>query len=109
MQVEGDALLVRVMDEMVDALGIEGRRPALDAMHHVSLGQQKLGEVGAILPGHAGDEGHLARGHHCPTPTAGRDGPTEYTSQASAPGSDPIASASPKHTENSSAFSGAMP
>jgi len=29
--------------------------------------------------------------------------------QASAPGSEPIASARPKHTENSSAFSGATP
>ena len=60
-QMEGNALLVRIMDEMVDALGVERRRTALDAMHHISLGQKEFGEIGAILAGHAGDEGHLAR------------------------------------------------
>jgi hypothetical protein len=61
MQIEGNTLLVRIMYQMIDALGIEGRRTALHAMDDVSLGQKKFGEVGAILPGHAGDEGHLAR------------------------------------------------
>jgi hypothetical protein len=37
------------------------------------------------------------------------EGPNEYNSQHSAPGSDPTASVSPKHTENSKAFSGATP
>jgi hypothetical protein len=30
-------------------------------MDDVSLGQKKFGEVGAVLPGHASDEGYLAR------------------------------------------------
>src|SRR4029453_17222234 len=69
MQMEGNTLLVRIMNQMVDALGIEGRRTALDAMDDVSLGQKKFGEVGAVLSGHAGDEGHLARcsSHYCTT------------------------------------------
>ena len=54
MQMEGDTLFVRVMNEVVDALGIERRRAALHAMDNVTLGEKKLGKVGAILPGHAG-------------------------------------------------------
>jgi hypothetical protein len=30
------------------------------AKDHVSLGQKKFGEVGAILAGHTGDKGHFA-------------------------------------------------
>ena len=59
MQVEGNALLVRIMNEMVDALGVERRRPALHAVHDISLRQQKFREIGAILAGDAGDEGYL--------------------------------------------------
>ena len=33
MQLETDVLLVRVLVQMIDAIGIEGRRPALDAMN----------------------------------------------------------------------------
>ena len=61
MQMEGNALLVRIMNQVVDALGIEGRRTALHAMDEVSLGQQKFREVSAVLPGRAGDEGHFTR------------------------------------------------
>src|SRR4029453_3748894 len=70
MQMESDTLFVRVMNEVVDALGIEGRRAALHAVNNVALGKKKFGKIGAILPGHAGNEGHLARwsSHHCSTP-----------------------------------------
>src|SRR5215475_9402462 len=61
MQMEGNTLLVRIMNQVVDAFGIEGRRTALDAMDDVSLGQQKFGEVGAVLPGRASDEGDFTR------------------------------------------------
>jgi hypothetical protein len=30
-------------------------------MDDVSLGQKEFGEVGAVLPGHAGDEGDFTR------------------------------------------------
>ena len=59
MQLEGNALLVRIMHEMVDALGVERRRTALYAVDRISLRQEKFGEIGAILSGRAGDEGHL--------------------------------------------------
>ena len=59
MQVERDALFVRIMNEMVDALGVERRRPAFHAVHHISFCQQKFRQVGAILAGDASDEGYL--------------------------------------------------
>ena len=59
MQLERNALLVRIMHEMVDTLGVERRRTALYAVDDISFRKKKFGEIGAILPGCAGDEGHL--------------------------------------------------
>ena len=58
-QEEPRALLVRVLVEMIDALGVERRGAALDAVDHIALGQQELGEIGAVL---AGDPVMSARG-----------------------------------------------
>jgi glutaminyl-peptide cyclotransferase len=41
---------------VVDAVGVEGAGAADDAVDLVALGQQELGEVGAVLAGDAGDE-----------------------------------------------------
>ena len=54
---------VRVVVEVVDAIGVEEAGPALDAVHDVALVEQELGQVGAVLPGDAGDECRL---RHCP-------------------------------------------
>ena len=58
---------VRVLVQVVDPLGIEGRRPPLDAMDFVALGQQELRQIGAVLAGDAGDEGffHASLGVTC--------------------------------------------
>src|SRR5262249_31402697 len=48
MHMEGYPLLVRIMNQMVNTLGIEGRRTALDTMDDVSLGQKEFGKVGAV-------------------------------------------------------------
>ena len=56
-------LLVRILVEVVDAVGVEERRAALDAVHLVALVEQELGEVGAVLAGDAGDQCDL--GHPC--------------------------------------------
>ena len=61
-QHEPDVGLVRVLVEVVDPPGVEGRRAPLDAVDHVALAQQQFGEVGAVLPGHAGDQCDFA-GH----------------------------------------------
>jgi len=55
-QHEALVLDVRVFVDVVDALGIEERRAALDAVDFVALVEQELGEVGAVLAGDAGDE-----------------------------------------------------
>ena len=47
---------VRVFVEMVDARGVERGRPPLDAMHRVAEAKQIFGEIGAVLPGDAGEE-----------------------------------------------------
>ena len=55
----------------------------------------------------AGREAKLAV--YAPSSAEGRTGWNEYSSQASAPGSEPTARVRPKHIENSSACSGAIP
>lgn len=40
---------VRVLIEMIDAVRVEQRGPALDAVDLISLGQQELGKIGAVL------------------------------------------------------------
>ena len=47
---------VRVLVEVVDAVGVEQRSAALDAVHLVALFQQEFGQIGAVLAGDAGDE-----------------------------------------------------
>jgi hypothetical protein len=47
------------MNEMVDALSVERRRPAFHAVHHISLRQQKFRQMGAVLAGRARDEGYF--------------------------------------------------
>src|SRR5215831_679277 len=56
MQDETPRRSVRVLIEMVDALGVEQRCPAFDAVHDVSLAEEKLRQVGTILSGDAGDQ-----------------------------------------------------
>ena len=53
---------VRVFVQMVDALRVQQRAAALDAVYFVSLGEKEFGEVGAILTGDAGDECFLHKG-----------------------------------------------
>ena len=40
---------VRVLVQVVDAVGVEKRSAALDAVDFVALGEQELGQVGAVL------------------------------------------------------------
>src|SRR4051794_3046446 len=65
---EGNTLLVRIMDEMVDALGVESRRPAFYAVNRIPFRQEKFGEICAVLSSRTGDEGHLPGCSHYCTP-----------------------------------------
>ncbi len=47
---------VRILVEMVDAVGVEQRGAALDAVYLVALGQQQFGQVHAVLAGDTGDQ-----------------------------------------------------
>jgi len=55
--------LVRVLVQMVDAVGVEQRATALDAMHHIILVEQEFGKVSAILAGDAGNQGNFLLSH----------------------------------------------
>ena len=59
-EVETRLALVRVDVQVIDAAGIERRGATLDAMNLVTLAEQKLREVGAILTSDACDECDLA-------------------------------------------------
>ena len=64
-QDEAPVLLVRVLVEVIDAVGIEQGGAALDAMHIVALVEEELGQIGAVLSGDAGNQccflGHCLR------------------------------------------------
>ena len=47
---------VRILVEMIDARGVERGRAPLDAVHGVAEAEQIFGEIGAVLPGHAGQQ-----------------------------------------------------
>ena len=47
---------VRILVDVVNALGVEGGCPTFDAVDFVALCQQKFGEVGTVLAGDASDK-----------------------------------------------------
>jgi hypothetical protein len=53
-QEETEILLVGVMVEVIDPGRVEGGRAPLHAVYEVSLAQEKLGQIGTVLAGHAG-------------------------------------------------------
>ena len=54
---------MRVVVEVVDPVGVEQRGAPLDAMDLISLGQQELGQVRAVLSRDTGDERNFL-GHY---------------------------------------------
>ena len=55
MQLEARVLNVRIFVNMVYTLGIEQGRTAFNTVHFIAFAQQKLCQIGTILPGYAGD------------------------------------------------------
>jgi len=45
-----------ILIEMVNAVCIEQRGPALDTVHLIALGKQKFSKIGPVLAGDAGNE-----------------------------------------------------
>lgn len=56
---ESQVAFVRIPVQMIYTVGIEERRPALDAMDYITLAEEQLGKLRAILPGDACDERSL--------------------------------------------------
>ena len=54
-QLEPHVVLVRVAIQVVNAIRIEERRTALDAVHFIALLKQEFRQVRAVLAGDAGD------------------------------------------------------
>ena len=48
--------VVRVLVEVVDALGVERRGPPLQPVHLIALLEQQFAQVGAVLPRNPGNE-----------------------------------------------------
>jgi hypothetical protein len=61
-QMEPAPRFMRVLIQMIDAVGIEGRCPPFDPMNLVALGKQEFGKIGAILTGDARNQGGLVGG-----------------------------------------------
>lgn len=55
MQKKTATLLVRVLVEVINAIRIEKRTAAFDTMHLVAFAEEEFGQIGAVLPGDAGD------------------------------------------------------
>src|SRR5260370_24681927 len=63
MQGQGTIGPVRILVEMIDAPGVDRRRPADESVHLIALFQQELSQVRAILAGDPGDQGACSGGH----------------------------------------------
>jgi hypothetical protein len=59
MQLEADVFVVRILVQVINAIGIEGGRAAFDAMHGVALAEQELSQIGAVLPRYSRDQRRL--------------------------------------------------
>ena len=71
MEDESSVAGVRVLIEMIDAIGVEQRTAPLDAMDSIALAEQKLGQVGPVLPGNAGDQSYFCQVNPWDSPRCG--------------------------------------
>ena len=60
-QFEAHVVDVRILVDMVDALGVELRRAAFDAVDIIAFSQQKFCQIRTVLACNAGDKGDFAR------------------------------------------------
>jgi hypothetical protein len=61
MQSQADIGIVRIMIEMLDAIGVERAAAADDAVNFVSLFEQEFRQIRAILAGNARDQSFFSR------------------------------------------------
>ena len=56
-----------ILVQVINAIRIERRGAALDAVDFISLVEKELGEIGAVLPGHPSDKRPARFGSHDPS------------------------------------------
>ena len=61
MENETKIFLMGILVQMIDSLGVEKRRASFDAVHFISLCQQQLRQIGAVLSGNPGYQGFLGQ------------------------------------------------
>ena len=57
---ETNSLFMGILVKVINAIGIEKRRTALDAVNFIAFVQKKLSEVSTVLAGNAGNESNFA-------------------------------------------------
>jgi len=63
--VQSASEFVRVLIQRINAIGVERRGPALDAMDLIALGEQEFCQLSTVLTGDAGDQGGFGCGPSC--------------------------------------------
>jgi hypothetical protein len=63
MELEANIREMWILIKMLDAPGIEARRPSFHPVHHITLIEQKLAEIGAVLSCYARYECGLLSSH----------------------------------------------
>jgi len=59
MHEEIDVRFVRIMVQMIDAIGVDERRAPLHPVHYIIFRQEKFGEQSAVLTRDAGNQGNF--------------------------------------------------
>ena len=59
MERELETAVVRIMVNLIDAVGVEQASPANYPVDLIAFLEEKSGEIGPVLAGHAGDQGSL--------------------------------------------------
>lgn len=62
-QLQACVIYMRVLVDVINALGVERAGAAFDAVHLIAFFKQQFGQVGAILAGDASDECNFGSGH----------------------------------------------
>ena len=62
MQNEAPVRDVRILVEMINAVGVQQRGAALNAMHFIAFAKQELRQIGAVLTRDAGDQCNFLHG-----------------------------------------------
>ncbi len=72
-QKEAQIRVMRVLIEMIDAVGVDERGAALHAVNDIAFLDQQFGQIGAVLAGYAGNQCDFWRAHSAQCPLCFRN------------------------------------